>query len=113
MTKRKCLTECVKMWTWLAKNSSANKSDYFDAHTELEVPFYGCYACGWVIQHYEDIGLGSCQRCPIKWPDSTCQNMDSPFIVWLGSRDPAVRTTAAKDIVKLSRQALRRLGRVE
>lgn len=111
LTKKQALKECIKMWTWLAKHPTKNKSDYFSGKvfSQKSIPESFCYCCEYALQD----GVVNCPECPI-WEGAIgcsdgCYAQGSPYDRWTGNNSLLERVKSAKEIVRLAKKKLAQL----
>ena len=93
----------VVLWTWLSKNPSKDKKDYFKENKipNEKQPINGCYACA-ETETRDISGVKCCKRCPLNWGDNkNCFDNGTLFDRWTLSTDPTRRSELAKQIAEM------------
>jgi hypothetical protein len=93
------LVECLQMWTWLAANPIAEKSEY----PGLGVWHSSCPCCEYVKQLHGYTGGESCNSCPLirLWGGFDwypCTSDCSPYYIWMCSKYSVNRRVHAETI---------------
>ena len=111
------LTLCVELWSWLAKNPEARKSDW-PRWEEIEAMtgYSHCPCCAYKNNPINYKRKRYCsQDCLISWgsQDGHCESKGSPYDEWREANLHIDNSTkiahAAKKIVALANQALAKL----
>lgn len=107
-TKKKALRVCVKLWDWMAKTGSYNKSEWpgWAKYGKMQ---NNCPCCQIAYTHK------NCRGCPMKklWPggDCSCENPSSPYQKWKVAgycKSVQMMKTYAKIIADAARKELKK-----
>ncbi len=107
LTKRRALEIGLRLWNWLARDSSRSKKDWpgWKQVGEMDAD---CPCCEYMWQHKQH-----CGNCLVRWPHGLlCTEKGSPFRQWYQCRKDK-RKTAAQKVAQLHRDALKKLDRRE
>lgn len=116
LTKRQALTECSKMWRWMAAHPNAFKLEYLNS-IGIDVDADNCpESCCYLCEYDKQNGHQFCNNksCLVKWENNDC--MDSEFQQWQTAKDRQDKdkqTYYATLIADLADEALYELAKWE
>lgn len=115
LTKRQALTECSKMWRWMAAHPNLFKSAYFKAnhYDSSDLPLNRCFACEY-NEHSKEDYCGT--NCIIHWSGKWCESSTAEYNLWqqaFRTNDKDKQTYYATLIADLADDALWELDKWE
>lgn len=95
VSKEKAITNHRMMWNWIADETlkrkyCVSKEDAFEHFKwDWDKIWIGCWCCHYAIiernKNIYDIGVSTCEYCPLKWNHNRC-NYDGEFFKGLYSK---------------------------
>ena len=87
-TKEEFVALHRKLWDWLVKNPEEEKDDWpgwsrNGGYYDMDAVTNECWLCASTHRPNSGGFRFDCKRCPLQWPDRTCDyGGDSPFVIW-------------------------------
>lgn len=108
LTLDEAMKKHKELWSWIADETEkrkqiVSKSDFFDEHSNYEIPHYCCYLCDFTFLDKPHRGYDNakCSLCPVNWGSKKCTDIGTLFYNYRKAENYIEHARIAREISEM------------